>query len=363
MKNAHHISTKVIVRQPGCYLGWPTIARLNSGEIVVGFSGGRQRHVCPFGKTQLVRSTDLGETWSDTVTINDSPLDDRDAGLLVTPCGTLLLTWFTSVTFEKNLERLLKEYGPEVTATWRDSLAALTPSILETHLGNWCRRSTDRGHTWEPPVRMVASSPHGPVALSNGDLLHVGWVHDQRFEPSVVEISRDDGRSWQILSRIPRPSDLGERGYLGEPHLAETANGTLVALFRSMPSVPGIEETAKRPLFLYQSTSTDKGLTWSVPERTGIWGFPPHLLRLSDGNLLVSFSHRRDPNGQRACLLSDNGRHWHADSIVEFPVAPDADHGYPSTIEIAPREFLTAYYQIDPPDSLPSLFTTHWKLD
>jgi len=74
MKNARHISTKVIVHQPGCYLGWPTIARLTSGEIVVGFSGGRQRHVCPFGKTQLVRSSDLGESWSGPVTINDSPL-------------------------------------------------------------------------------------------------------------------------------------------------------------------------------------------------------------------------------------------------------------------------------------------------
>jgi sialidase-1 len=363
MKNARHISTKVVVRQPACYLGWPTIARLPSGDIVVGFSGGRQRHVCPFGKTQLIRSSDLGESWSEPVTINDSPLDDRDAGLLVTPRGTLVLTWFTSRIFEKNFERLTKEYGAEVTATWRERIDALTPSILETHLGNWSRRSTDGGHTWEPPVRMVASSPHGPAALSNGDLIHVGWVHDKKFEPLVVEVSRDDGRSWQVHSRIPLPSDLGERGYLGEPHVAETADGTLVALFRSVPSVPGVEKTGDLPLFLYQSISTDHGLTWSVPQRTEIWGFPPHLLRMGDGNLLVSFSHRRDPNGQRAVLLSDNGRHWHSDSIVEFPVAPNADHGYPSTIEIAPREFLTAYYQIDPPDSLPSLFVTRWSLD
>jgi sialidase-1 len=362
MINARHISTHIAHRQPGHYLGWPTVARLPSGELVAAFSGGRQRHVCPFGKTQLIRSKDHGETWSDAETVNDSPLDDRDGGLLVTPHGSLLLTWFTSRLFEKNFDRLSKEYGPEVTASWRDRIQALTPAILDEHLGNWRRRSTDGGHSWEPPVRMVASSPHGTTALSNGDLLHIGWVHDKKFEPLVVERSNDDGRSWQVFSRIPLPDDLGERGYLGEPHVAETAEGSLVALFRSVPSVPGVEKTADLPLFLYQSTSHDHGLSWSVPARTEIWGYPPHLLRMRDGNLLVSYSHRREPFGQRACILSDNGTRWHSQHIVEFPHAPNSDHGYPSTVETAPGEFLTLYYQIVPPDSLPCLVATRWAL-
>ena len=54
----------VICRQPGRYIGWPTIARTAQGELLVVFSGDREAHVCPFGKTQLVRSRDGGKTWS-----------------------------------------------------------------------------------------------------------------------------------------------------------------------------------------------------------------------------------------------------------------------------------------------------------
>ena len=51
---------KVICKEPGIYLGWPTIAQLPSDELIVVFSGGREEHVCPYGKTELVRSTDSG---------------------------------------------------------------------------------------------------------------------------------------------------------------------------------------------------------------------------------------------------------------------------------------------------------------
>ena len=37
--------------------------------------------------------------WSEPVTINNTPLDDRDAGILQTSKGTLLVTWFTSKFF------------------------------------------------------------------------------------------------------------------------------------------------------------------------------------------------------------------------------------------------------------------------
>ena len=57
-------SSFVICKQPGRYIGWPTVARTAAGELLVVFSGDRQAHVCPFGKTQLVRSADGGRTWS-----------------------------------------------------------------------------------------------------------------------------------------------------------------------------------------------------------------------------------------------------------------------------------------------------------
>ena len=94
--NGLSAQSKVICRQAGRYIGWPTIARTADGELLVVFSGDRDAHVCPFGKTFLIRSRDDGESWSAPVVVNDTPLDDRDAGILACADGTLIVSWFTS---------------------------------------------------------------------------------------------------------------------------------------------------------------------------------------------------------------------------------------------------------------------------
>ena len=71
--------------------------RRQAGELLVVFSGDRDAHVCPWGKTQLVRSGDEGETWSTPEVIRDSPLDDRDAGIIETAGGTLLASWIPTL--------------------------------------------------------------------------------------------------------------------------------------------------------------------------------------------------------------------------------------------------------------------------
>ena len=42
--------TRVICKQHGRYIGWPTIARCKTGELLAVFSGDRDEHVCPWGK-------------------------------------------------------------------------------------------------------------------------------------------------------------------------------------------------------------------------------------------------------------------------------------------------------------------------
>ena len=91
------LSKQIICKEPGRYIGWPTIIRTRAGELIIAFSGDRDSHICPYGKTEMVRSSDEGKTWSDPVVIRNTPLDDRDAGLVETPDGTLVTSWFTSV--------------------------------------------------------------------------------------------------------------------------------------------------------------------------------------------------------------------------------------------------------------------------
>ena len=46
------------------YFGWPTVAKMEDGALVVTASGFRNAHICPFGKTVICTSGDNGATWT-----------------------------------------------------------------------------------------------------------------------------------------------------------------------------------------------------------------------------------------------------------------------------------------------------------
>ena len=346
----------VICKEPGRYIGWPSIARTRSGDLLVVFSGDREAHVCPFGKTQLVRSTDGGHTWSKPVTINDTPLDDRDTGILVTPKGTVIVTWFTSLAFEQIGALRKRLEGP-----WRDHVAKITDADRKKWLGNWLRRSEDEGRTWGEPIDTIVSSPHGPTALRDGRLLYlginkkVGSYRSPEAPPGqrvAAAESRDDGKTWRLIGFVPIPKGVNPAGF-HEPHVVETRSGKLVGMIRHHG------KPADR--YLWQTESLDGGHTWTEARPTDIWGLPPHLLLLRDGRILLTYGHRRKPFGQRARLSSDEGRTW-GEEIVIRDDAPNGDLGYPASIQLDDHTILTIYYQIDRPGEKTCLMGTFWKL-
>ena len=99
--------TRTFSMPPDFYYGWPTIAKRDN-ELIVVASGGREGHVCPFGRVDLFRSNDNGRTWTWPQTIYDSPIDDRDAGVCVTNKGTILVTTFTSLAYVGMLDEETK---------------------------------------------------------------------------------------------------------------------------------------------------------------------------------------------------------------------------------------------------------------
>ncbi|MCY3021351.1 MAG: sialidase family protein [Planctomycetota bacterium] len=342
----------VICKEPGRYIGWPTIARTKDGELLVAFSGDRAEHVCPFGKTQLVRSRDGGATWSEPLTISKTPLDDRDAGILVTSKGAVLVTWFTSLAFE--------EYSPN---RWKKESAAILDADRRKWLGNWTRRSTDGGQTWSDPTDSIVSTPHGPIELRDGRLLYFGINSrvgsNKSPEPSAAQRiaaaeSRDDGKTWTLTGFVPIPKEAPPGGF-HEPHVVETADGKLVGMIR--------HEGQPHDSVLWQTDSADGGKTWSEARPTKIWGLPPHLIRLRDGRILVTYGHRRAPFGQRACLSRDGGATWDLDrELLIRDDAPNGDLGYPASVQMDDQTVLTIYYQIDKPGEKTCLMGTSWKL-
>ena len=65
------LSSQTIHKNPGRYVAWPMISKTANGELLVVFSGDREGHVCPYGKTFLMRSADDGQSWSEPELVND----------------------------------------------------------------------------------------------------------------------------------------------------------------------------------------------------------------------------------------------------------------------------------------------------
>jgi len=122
---------RVITQQPGNYHAWATMARLRNGHILAAYSGGRENHVCPFGRVELMRSTDDGATWSWPQTIMDTPIDDRDAGIVETAKGSILVdSRVIERTVTDALVRVEAERGGSGKTT-RAALCGVAPGALD----------------------------------------------------------------------------------------------------------------------------------------------------------------------------------------------------------------------------------------
>ena len=341
-------SRRVISMLPRLYHGWPTLARRSNGELLLVCSGGRESHVCPFGRVELMRSRDEGRHWSFPRVLIDGPIDDRDAGVVETAEGSLLVTTFTSIGYADILARAeeLESQGKgvwtqEKLKRWQAIHRRITAAEREIELGSWMIRSTDGGRSWSAPYRCPVNSPHGPIQLSDGRLLYPGkifWYGPSGQSKGRIGVceSTDDGQSWRWLAEIPTRKGDDLDGY-HELHGVETTEGTLVAHIRN-------HNTANERETL-QSRSTDGGKTWSVPRALGVWGLPSHLLKLRDGRLVMSYGYRRPPYGNQARVSEDHGRTW-SGAITISGDGISSDLGYPSTVELNDGSLLTAWYEV-----------------
>ena len=352
---------KVISHLPEIYHGWPTLTRRANGQLLVVCSGGREQHVCPFGRVDLMRSDDDGETWSFPRTVYDGPIDDRDAGVLETAKGSLLVTTFTSLAYVDYVMK--KEFAKPVGSkgawaqTRRDQWLAVHNRISEkerqAELGQWMIRSTDGGITWSERYSSIVNSPHGPNQLGNGNLLYAGkklWTGNKE---NGVCLSTDDGKTWTWLADIPTRKGDDHKNY-HELHAVEAPSGKLIVHIRNH-NKPNAGETL-------QSESTDSGKTWTVPHSIGVWGLPSFLTRLRDGRLLMTYGHRRKPYGNQARVSTDEGKTWSEPVIISGDGA-GGDLGYPSTVELADGSLVTVWYEKMKGSSRSVLRQARWTLN
>jgi len=324
------------------YCAWPAMIRAANGDLLISFCI-NEEHLGPDGKIVMVRSRDNGKTWSSPEVLYDTPLDDRHAGLTLLRDGTILTHCWTTFWTRNKYEKLPPNaYEPDMIERWCRHVEQPDYVQAEKLAGAWGLISRDHGHSWTRP-QPGKDSIHGGIQLPDGSLL----VASYRLEKDYIGVymTKSADQPWQKIAEIHPPNPDSLR--FGEPHILQLNSGRIIMMIRA--TTKPYNDLDPR-CHLWATYSDDNGKTWVDPYQTPLWGFPPHLLQLSDGRILCTYGYRRPPFGQRACISND-GITWKKENeIILRDDAFNKDLGYPVSVELEPGKILSVYYQPDPND-------------
>jgi Neuraminidase (sialidase) len=225
----------------------------------------------------------------------------------------------------------------------------------------WIVRSRDQGATWSAPQEIDGMRPladrgemlnaYGKMAVTQGGsvLMSVygSWKgHHATFEH--IFRSTDEGHTWKLLSTVAE--GVNETGILALP-----GDHVLAAM-----------RTDKERRLLV-TRSADGGKTWDTPVAvTNPNEHPGDLIRLQNGDILLTFGERNAPRGAAAILSHDGGKTW--DPKTRMVLADDAplfDCGYPSSVQLPDGRIVTVYYKVEDASTAPSstsLTAIIWRL-
>lgn len=339
------------------YFGWPTVTRLQDGRVAVVASGFRLRHICPFGKTVISYSEDEGESYTRPAPVIDTPLDDRDGGIMTFGEKGVIVTSFNNTV---DFQRKNNASDPYALAY----LDTVSPESESKYLGSEFRISHDGGVTFGEIFKSPITSPHGPIQLSDGTILWVG----RTFSAENAKIDGVDGvkaykinldGSCEYLGAIENISEDGVEFLSCEPHTVELEDGRLLCHIRVQ------HYKGEKPIFTtFQSESKDGGRTWSTPRQllTRMGGAPSHILKHSSGVLVATYGYRQPPYGVRAMFSFDGGKSWDADHDI-YVNGIGNDLGYPSTIELSDQSLLTVFYAHPSKNDPAVIMQQRWKFE
>ena len=368
----HTVGETVVVHKDDfAYISHPSIAMLSDGRWIAAFTHSRRRDPImhppqdPLFRTLLSRTADKGKTWEEPYFAPDFDWSGVEVpGISTLSDGTVVLTQFRFGWYPLGLAKQRRAAGEPISINLpgRGTTEEFTDAEWDDALDPWGRGyhglyvhlSADNGDTFET-VKIGTGGYRdgftriGVVELSDGRIVYpVTEHHPPTSTHTYLLTSRDDARNWDAPTLIIESPELS----YGEPHVAEVGDRELFCILR----------TSNLGSYLYSCRSLDGGQIWSVPEPTPIYGYPGHLLVLSDGRLLCTYGRREAPFGIRACLSEDGGKTWLIDNeIVIRDDLPNGDLGYPTTIEYEPGRLFVCYYG-QHPDGVTCVLGTYVNL-
>ena len=300
---------------------WPQVLVLADGTLLA-FGYNAPAHTTLPGDVDAWASADGGKTWSLRGTAAARP--DAKANMCHWASG-----------FSTKGELLVVASGMDDAANERGRRAPNDVRVF---------RSADAGKTWTragnfpEKVGGLKPYPFGSIVKAHDGSLHtVVYTADEKnanAEAAWRMTSRDDGRSWREAGKIS--DGINESVLLPLPK-----NGWLcVARSSNKPAPEHGQE-------LRQFRSPDDGATWRDEGLIADYHkHPPHLLRLKDGRILLTYGNRRD-GGIETRLTADEGKTWSAPQRI-FTTGP-GDMGYPSTAQLSDGGLVTVFYAIKSP--------------
>ena len=285
---------------PECHAS--TIAETAPGKLVAAWFGGTHERAPDVG---IWVARQEGGHWLDAVEVA--------TGLQTN--GTRFPTW-NPVLFQPTNGPLVLFYkvGPSPGAWW-----------------GMMTKSADAGKTWDQPVRLpegvLGPIKNKPVMLADG-----AWLCPSSTESGLsgwrvhFEITRDAGKTWQIIG----PIDKGTGLQAIQPSILFHRDGRLQALCRTRDGV------------IASTESSDAGETWSPLSSTELPNPNSGIdaVTLADGRQLLVYNHSAPPpdrptKGVRYPLdvaISSDGTHWQHVLTLEDKPSPEG-YAYPAVIQ------------------------------
>ncbi len=332
------------------YFAWPTVTRLQDGTLAFVASGFRMRHICPFGKVVICYSRDEGKTWSNPAVLIDTPLDDRDAGILPYGDKKVIVTSFNDMVRVQRKcakDHEMKADNPYIYA-YLDRIEA--ENLENGYFGSTYVLSNDGGYTFGDIKFCGISTPHGPALLNDGRVIYIGriWNGGTSYglppKPDTKDVIEchimNENGDFEYLSEIEEIYVDGEKKLSCEPHTIVLPDGKIIVHIRVENYSGG------HFMSIYQSESHDDGRTFTKPHRIIEFGegAPSHIMRHSSGRLIATYGHRIEPIGIRAMVSDDNGESWNTGLTVCNTLKGNDDIGYPSSVELDDGSILTIFY-------------------
>jgi sialidase-1 len=298
-----------------------------------------KKKILTIDTTNCYTSNDNGSTWT-AYPIFKNPKNfiiRVERALIKTKKGTIILA------FTNDAER-----SPLL---WKDDIHDAANTILPTYTV----RSEDNGKTWSEPIKLHddwTGAVRDIIETKDGHVVFTTMMmrHNPGHHTVLTYTSADEGKSWK-QSNVIDLGGIGHHSGVTESTLEEVKDGKLLMYMRTNWGS------------LWETTSSDNGLTWTNFKSTSIKASsaPALLTRLQSGRLMLLWNHNL-PQGKNTFPMSggdnnwsevpvsnhrqelsimfseDEGMNWSIPTVIAKTTKPKSQLTYPYVLEKNPGE-------------------------